>query len=447
MSKKPLLAFSLAASFCLTVGSLLYETGLSAQAAETWSYGDVTFGSEKYTGSSQVSTSSFSSTNVNVSNVTSSKCYAETSSGASSLRIGSSGSTGTITFTFASSYKITALRVLAYQYDGACGLTISDSSSYSSSQDVVATSGSTISECLSSSWLSYTGFSGDITSLTFSGVSARVNLAKFIVILDGASSYSSSSLASSGYSSSSASYSSNSSAPTSYSFSNTSGYYVSVTNTSYSGNYIDESPYSSFRVAPMKVNGDNASCYKVSQSGDTYEYYVAETLTRGGVYIDPNEVALYYNAFSSFPANYSHYTSSTLSSVKSSTYASYGSKARLYTEYDKTTGYVKAMPEFIQPSGFNYIEADIAVTSSYASSASWNRGSGRLVIFPSGTAQYNDGPFCVRTLDHYGHFREFSNSLEDWGDNFDGVDSSNNTFTDSYGSYSPLTTVSPVLAS
>jgi len=325
---------------------------------------------------------------------------------------------------------------------------------YSVSQDVSATEGTDISDCLASSWLSYTGFSGSISSLTFAGVTNRVNLCKFVVVLDGASSYNSSALSSSGYvssySSSSKASSSTSFDSVSYSYANTSNSWSSLTNTSYSNNYIDATAGVTYRLSPKSVSGDNATCYKVTQNGGTYYKTAVETITKGGVYTDPNEVALYYNAFASFPANYSHYTSSNLSSVKSSAYASFGNKARLYTEYSKTSGYTTIMPTLNYPTGFNYIEADIASTSAYASSASWNRGSARLVIFPSGTTKDNDGAFSVKTLDHYGHFREFSNSVEGWGDNFDGVDSSNNAVNDSYGAYSSiheLTTINPAILS
>lgn len=256
---------------------------------------------------------------------------------------------------------------------------------------------------------------------------------------------SSSSSASPSSSSSSSSSSSQSGAAT-----NTSQYWSEVTDTSYSGNFIDYSPATTYRIAPkVSEDGTKVDLFSVSELNGNYYMSVARTIYKNEWYVDSEDVAAYYNAFKSFPTNYVHYNNSeyhgsdTATSAKKEAFNTYGTKGRLYTEYKRTTGYVTSMPDLymVSSSDFFYIEVDLAVTSSYASSTNFNRGSGRLVVFPYGMETHQNEPFITQTLDHYGHFREFANYYGGWGANFLGQTTSAPTEP-----YSALQTVVPSLA-
>ena len=325
-----------------------------------------------------------------------------------------------------------------------------------------------INDCLNSDWLCFTGYDGEVSSLTFES-SARLFLAKVVFVLSDApayssdySSYSSSSEEKTSSSSSSSSSSSESSSKSpssssksssseegehSYPFPETSQYYTSYQNGTYT-NHIDLSPSVSTRIEPVvSEDGESVDCYAKNSSG---RYYVVETIYKGGVYTDSNEVAYYINAFGECPANYVLYTSGNYSyfpdgalsktEAMKDAYNTYGNKGRLYTYYSRLDGYVPYVPVDTSGSDFHYWEVDIAVTDAYASSTSFNRGAGRLIVFPDGvtTDGYEDNKtFIVKTLDHYRHAREFANYLEGWGANFD------MECTDSdYESYSSLTTES-----
>ena len=112
---------------------------------------------------------------------------------------------------------------------------------------------------------------------------------------------------------------------------------------------------------------------------------------------DPILVCAYYTAFRKWPANYAKNTGG----VKSI----FGDKARQVSEYNRTDGYVRAVPW-----NFNgvYFEFDIDLDGSYQSS----RGSGRVVAWESGWSGegYDDSPVCIYTDDHYNTFLEYLNN-------------------------------------
>jgi hypothetical protein len=163
----------------------------------------------------------------------------------------------------------------------------------------------------------------------------------------------------------------------------------------------------------------SVSVYSVSYSNGLYRGTVVKTLSKSATYTDWEEVCLYYQAFKALPSNYVYYASSSaLDEAKSDAYATYGSAARLYTYYSRTNGYIPCFPTVNSTS--NYIEADIALTSAYASSASWNRGAGRLIIIPLGCKQYGSDPVIFKTEDHYANFMEHYNYSGGWGPEFDG---------------------------
>jgi hypothetical protein len=174
-----------------------------------------------------------------------------------------------------------------------------------------------------------------------------------------------------------------------------------------------------YRIASVTSSSSSVSVYSVAYSNGLYRGTVVKTLSKSATYTDWEEVCLYYQAFKALPSNYVYYaSSSTLLEAKSDAYATYGSAARLYTYYSRTNGYIPCFPTVNSTS--NYIEADIALTSAYASSASWNRGAGRLIIIPLGCAQYGSDPVIFKTEDHYANFMEHYNYLGGWGPEFDG---------------------------
>ena len=356
---------------------------------------------------------------------------------------------------FSSPISLTSLRVLAFRYSSSLSSTLSiyEDSSFQPSKDVEAVDGTNIGDCLNSDWLCFTGYDGNVSSLTFKS-SARLFLAKVVFVLSDApayssdySSYSSSSETKSSASSSSSKSSSSEEGEHHYPFDATSSYYTSYSSGTYT-NYIDLSPSVDARIEPVaSKDGESVDCYAKNVSG---RYYVAETIYKGGIYTDSNEVACYINAFGECPANYVLYTSSGYSNFPDGTlskydamkytYNTYGNKGRLYTYYNWSDGYVSYLPVDMDSSDFHYWEVDIAVTSAYASSANFNRGSGRLIVFPGGvtTSGYDeDKTFIVKTIDHYQHAREFANYLEGWGANFDMECTKGD-----YESYSSLTTES-----
>lgn len=146
--------------------------------------------------------------------------------------------------------------------------------------------------------------------------------------------------------------------------------------------------------------------------------------------MDYEDVALYYLGFDELPANY---VFGTTSSSKSTAFNTYGTKGRLYTDYySRTDGYMTAIPT---PNAYSYFEIDIGGTSAYAASASWNRGTYRLVVVPGGLQQYGTDPILFYTTDHYASFSECYNYANGWSNVFDGESSG-------YGTYAKPTTVS-----
>lgn len=466
---------SLALLSCTLVAAFSQRDLTLANQSQTTYCADITFGQNSHDESTKFSgSSSFSATNVDISEVTDiARCFVGNGVGEYALKMGNSSTGGKFTLKFSSSLPLTSLRVLAFQYKtNSSTLSVYEDSSFQPTNSVNAMDGNSIYDCLSSDWLCYTGFDGNVSSLTFES-SARLYLAKVVFVLSDTPAYSSdyssysssneektssssssSSSSSESTSKSSSSSSSSSSSETSseegehsYPLADTSEYYTSYSSGGYT-NYIDLSPSVGNRIEPVvSEDGTSIDCYAKNSSG---RYYVVETIYKGGIYTDSNEVACYINAFGECPANYVLYSNSKYSNfpdgtlsqtnAKKYTYNTYGNKGRLYTYYNQLDGYVTSVPVDTDGSNFHYWEVDIAVTDAYASGTSFNRGGGRLIVFPDGvtTGTYDSGKtFIVKTIDHYQHAREFANYLEGWGANFD-MECTNSD----YESYSSLTTES-----
>lgn len=195
------------------------------------------------------------------------------------------------------------------------------------------------------------------------------------------------------------------------------------------GSFIDNSPSVSYRtVANKSKDGKSVELFGVAELNGNYSLTITRTLYKDQWYVDSEDVAAFYNGFGVLPENYVHYENKryhghdTSKSAKAETYNTYSTKGRLFTEYNLKTGYVTCMPDDlrIDDPEFHYIEVDLGTTSEYASGTSFNRGAGRLVVFPFGAIHNGNDPFIVQTLDHYGHFREFANFYGGWGPNFIG---------------------------
>jgi hypothetical protein len=234
---------------------------------------------------------------------------------------------------------------------------------------------------------------------------------------------------SSSHSSSSPASSSSSSSSSSKTSSSSSSSVISSQSSSSSAGTSPFTPFtpasgSYYRVHPVKsADGQSLSVYNTDGTVNR-TLQKSSTSDESTWYVDYEDVALYYQGFGSLPANY-HF--GTDSSDKKEAYASFGKKARLYTDdYTRTSGYMSAFPT---PNQYRYFEADIGGTSSYASSSSWSRGTYRLVIVYDGFKQYNSTDTVIfYTTDHYSSFRECYNYAGGWSNLFNGEDSG-------YGSY------------
>lgn len=121
-------------------------------------------------------------------------------------------------------------------------------------------------------------------------------------------------------------------------------------------------------------------------------------------YTDPVDLAAFYTAFKTWPANYANkYYFDDVQDI-------FGEDARQVSSYQRTDGYATSVPWNSIPGQDvpQYYELDIALGSSYFSS----RGLGRLVCWEYGfdSPGYDSSPVCVYTDDHYGTFSEYLNN-------------------------------------
>ena len=157
----------------------------------------------------------------------------------------------------------------------------------------------------------------------------------------------------------------------------------------------------------------NGSYYTITSS-KTYTYYSFSyvqsnpSLAALSAYTDPLDVAAFYTAFGTSPANY------VAKADYSSAYYVFRDDARCVSVYSRTDGYATAVPYQVGQSGVpQYYELDIAFDSSYSGS---NRGVGRVVAWQygfddtKGATNYDDSPVCVYTDDHYATFQEYLNA-------------------------------------
>ncbi len=166
-----------------------------------------------------------------------------------------------------------------------------------------------------------------------------------------------------------------------------------------------ESGVSSVTV-PMKIEVNNMN-YNVTE-WKTYTYYSYEsvindeTLVEAASYIDPIDVANYFIAFGTYPANY------VTKKEKNTAKLYFGDKTRQVSNYSRTDGYAKDVPYSSVDGLPLYYECDIDLDGTYESS----RGAGRVVVWVYGfdSQDYDDAPVAVFTDDHYASFYEYYNN-------------------------------------
>ena len=163
----------------------------------------------------------------------------------------------------------------------------------------------------------------------------------------------------------------------------------------------------------ITVTGDS---YTVNET-KRYTYYTYDYVSQNpsvaneAAQIEPMDVANYFIAFKTYPANY--VVKKSYSTAKSI----FKEKTRCVSDYSRTNGYATSVPYRANSSGKpHYYECDIALSSSYSSS---NRGTGRLVVWKYGftSSGYDNSIVAVYTDDHYASFAEYLNNGR-WGDYF-----------------------------
>lgn len=230
--------------------------------------------------------------------------------------------------------------------------------------------------------------------------------------------------------SSSSSSTSSSSSLSSSSSQNTSSSHTSssVSSSNSSSTIYPENGY--YRVEPITSNQPSFNVYNLDGTvHKTFKKSVENDQSTW--YIDPMEVALYYQAYHETPVNYCY-------NVKNATsrehFSKYGKYARFYSkDYTRRDGYMAAIPS---PNEYRYFEIDISNGKDGYSYS--KRQVKRLVVVYSGLAQYSStSPVIFLTLNHYKSFYEVTNyakksrsssSLSWIGDEFDGEGSGYGTY-------------------
>ena len=213
-------------------------------------------------------------------------------------------------------------------------------------------------------------------------------------------------------------------------------YLSSEESSSNSSSLVNEDGY--YRIEPVKSNSSSFNVYNLD--GSIYKTIRKSTESDSSTwYIDPMDVALYYQAYNQAPINYCYNDRNEANSVSEEHFAKYGSYARFYSkDYTRSDGYMTAVPS---PNEYRYFELDIS--SGNDGYSYWSIKTNRLVVIYKGLKQYSStSPVILYTTNHYASFFEVTNygkknvsssSLSWIGDEFDGESSG-------YGEYIPLET-------
>lgn len=180
---------------------------------------------------------------------------------------------------------------------------------------------------------------------------------------------------------------------------------------------------STYRVSltDLDPSMDSAPIYDVSGAGEI-DCTPSSSVIRGHDYIEPYEIASYYQSFGELPPNYS---------TDRPTVINYSNKmGRLISIYNfRSSGYGGSIGP--AKKGGTYYELDIgtpSTNSSYIFHTSIVRGACRLVVLPRDVSyqyrksggEYDSVVFF--TLDHYNSFVEYCNYGNAWSADFNGED-------------------------
>jgi hypothetical protein len=378
--------------------------------------GDITFGTTTNdSDGTAVTIADLTTTNISVSSITPTKAFCKGSGYA--CRFGTGSLVGTLVFNFSSSYVITKIKVLAFEYgtDGAVSMNVQTSALSSALTQTISTvSAPDISNSSTDAGYVFTGLDGgsgfSSTSLTISSTSDRFYVAKIVLTIGGSSALGSSSSGGSVASTSSSGISSSGVS---------SGNVSSGSASSRSGSSSSSQSNSTYyRVAPKTSSTTSTTVYTVASALGSYYSTSVKTLTKGTYYTSYPDVAAYYQAFGEVPSNYSFATSSNENTVKAAGYTKYGESARLWFSYSRTDGYMTQVPQY-NTSGGSLVYYEIDISSNWSSYSS-NRGALRLMAMPFGCQEYGTDPVIFYTSDHYVSFYEYYNYSGGWGPDFTG---------------------------
>ncbi len=181
-----------------------------------------------------------------------------------------------------------------------------------------------------------------------------------------------------------------------------------------------------YRINPIRFNGNlvsgessvfvpisiinNGEHYIVDEYKE-YTYYSYQdvsknkSLASSASYTSPEDVAAYFIAFGTYPANY------VLKKNYKTAKKIFGDDTRCVSLYERTDGYARFVPWASEPGYTNpvYYECDIALNDTYSNNS---RGVGRVVVWLYGfdAIGYDDAPVAVYTDDHYATFQEYLNT-------------------------------------
>lgn len=197
----------------------------------------------------------------------------------------------------------------------------------------------------------------------------------------------------------------------------------SIESSSSSRPEINEDGY--YRIEPVQSNEPYFNVYNLD---GTIEKTIKKSVESDSStwYIDPMDVALYYQAYRETPINYCFNDRNQEGSTSQKHFNKYGKYARFYSkDYFRTDGYMQSIPT---PHEYRYFEIDISNGNDGYSYKS--RKTKRLVVVYNGLTQYtNKCPVIFYTSNHYSSFFEVTNyarkyssspSLSWIGSEFDG---------------------------
>lgn len=197
----------------------------------------------------------------------------------------------------------------------------------------------------------------------------------------------------------------------------------SIESSSSSRPEINEDGY--YRIEPVRFNEPYFNVYNLD---GTIEKTIKKSVESDSStwYIDPMDVALYYQAYRETPINYCFNDRNQEGSTSQEHFNKYGKYARFYSkDYFRTDGYMQSIPT---PHEYRYFEIDISNGNDGYSYKS--RKTKRLVVVYNGLTQYEKKhPVIFYTSNHYSSFFEVTNyarkfasspSLSWIGNEFDG---------------------------